>query len=454
MYKLLHEDWVTDIAFNADSKWFATVSNDRRIRLWDTLTGDERLRMAQDGYITEVKISANGQWLATTGADKTVRVWNASTGSEMFQIPLKSEGTVLGFSGDGNRLVAGDISGEINIWDISVMPAPENYVQFTGQAGDVRFSPSGELLAVSDGPRVWVLRSNQLLTLTERSLLPPNLILNGDVDTLVFSPDSVWLGGATSNGQVQVYSQETKIPTPLFQTGLMYQIVFTPDSTYLVTCSSSGVVEMWSLASFRKTADLFEEGSGATSVTASPTYIAVGMADKIAILSADGEPVTELASPGDHTLLTFSADGFMLASSNSAGLIEVWKYANGSFNLVNSIRKDSIYSLAFNPSGTRLAVGTTNTVYLIDPSTVKEAARIPQPGRVIGISYSTDGEIMATAALKAVQFWEVPKIIDIQSDRLVTVACSRLTANFSQAQWSNLFGSEPYKVLCENLPVP
>jgi len=26
--------------------------------------------------------------------------------------------------------------------------------------------------------------------------------------------------------------------------------------------------------------------------------------------------------------------------------------------------------------------------------------------------------------------------------------------NFSQAQWSNLYGNEPYKVLCEGLPEP
>ena len=454
VYRLLHEDWVTNIAFNANSAWFATVSNDRRIRLWDTLNGDERLRMSQDGYVTEVKISANGQWLATTGGDKTVRVWNASTGTEMFQIPLKSEGTKLGFSGNGNYLVAGDAKGELNIWDISVMPAPENYVQFTGPAGDVRFSPAGDLLAASDGPRVWVLRSNQLSTLTARSLLAPNLTLNGDVDNLAFSPDSVWLGASTVNGEVRVYNWLTKQPKTLFQTGLTYQIAFTPDSTYLITCSSTGVVEMWSLASYRKTADLAGEGSGAVSVAVSPSYIALGMTDKIAILSAAGEPIAEIESPGDHTLLAFNTDGSLLASSNSAGLVEVWKYEDGSFSRVESIRKDSVYSLAFNPSGTRLAVGTTNTVYLIDPSTVKEASRIPQPGRVVGISYSMDGSVMATASLKSIQFWGVTRIIDIQSDRLVPAACSRLITNFSQAQWSNLFGSEPYKVLCEKLPVP
>jgi len=454
VHRLLHEDWVTDIAFNADSTWFATVSNDRRIRLWDTSGGDELLRMSQDGYISEVKISANGQWLATTGADKTVRVWNASTGTEMFQIPLKNEGTVLGFSGDGNRLVAGDSNGELNIWDISVMPAPENYVQFAGQAGDVRFSPSGDLFAASDGSRVWVLRPNQLPTLTARSLTSPNLTMNGDVDNLAFSPDSIWLGVSTLNGEVRVYNWLTKQPKTLFQTGLTYQLAFTPDSAYLVTCSSTGAVEMWSLASFRKTTDLATEGSGAVSVAASPSYIALGMTDKIAVLSPAGEPVTEIESPGDHTLLAFNADGSLLASSNSAGLVKVWKYENGKFNLVDSIRKDSVYSLAFNPNRPVLAVGSHNNVFLVDTLTVKEIARIPQAGEVTGLSYSVDGNVMATASLKSAQFWDVTQIHSISSNDLVTAACSRLNANFSHAQWSNLFGDDEYGELCPGLPVP
>jgi len=361
---------------------------------------------------------------------------------------------VVGFSGDGARLVAGDVTGEINVWDISVMPAPVNFLQFTGLAGDVQYSPSGDWLAASDGPRVWLLRPDQLSTLTARSLISPNLTLDDDVNYLAFSPDSTWLGVATKNGQVLVYNQQTKQPKTLFQTGLTYQIAFTPDNANLITSSSTGAVEIWSLASFEKTADLEAEGSSAVSVAVGSSYIALGMTDKIAIFSPEGEPVIEIESLGDHTLLAFNADGSMLASSNSAGLVKVWKYENGKFNLVDSIRKDSIYSLTFNPSGLVLAVGSRNNIYLVNPFTVKEVARIPQAGVVTGLSYSTDGNTMAAASLKTAQFWDTTHIQTINSDSLVTAACSRLNANFSHAQWSNLFGDNEYRELCPGLPVP
>lgn len=453
VYRLLHEDWVTDIAFAPNGSWFATVSNDRRIRLWDTPDGEERLRMSQDGYVNEVKVSANGQWLATTGADRTVRVWNASTGAEMFQIPLEGEGVALGFSGDGRNLVTGNKTGEIGVWDISVMPAPETYIQLDGLAGEVEFSLSGDWVAASDSNRVWLLRAGQLSTLT-RASSESNLTVNGEVSDLAFSPDSVWLAVSTANGQVLVYNLQTKQPMTLFQTGLGYQVAFTPDSAYLIVCGADGGVEMWSLASLGKIADLAQAGSSITSVAAGPSHIALGATDRIAILAPDGEEVAEIESPGDHTLLAFNADGSLLASGNSAGLIEVWKFDNGSFSRVGSIRKDSVHSLAFDPSGPALAAGARNEVFIINPLAVREIARIPHAGNVSGVAYSADGKVMATASLKAVQFWNVPRIEGVDPNELINAACARLTANFSQAQWSNFFGDEEYRTLCEGLPVP
>ena len=454
VYRRLHEDWVTDIAFNLDNAWFATVSNDRRIRLWDTNDGEERLRMSQDGFVNEVRISADGQWVATTGADKTVRVWNASTGAEMFQIPLAHEGLVLGFSGDGSTLVAGDAAGGIRLWDISVIPAPDSYLQFEGLTGDVQYSPSGDWIAASDGPRVWLLKPGQSSPPTVSLPGATNLTMTGDVSSLVFSPDSVWLGVATANGQALVYNLQTRQSKTLFQTGLDHQIAFTPDSAHLVSCGVDGVVGLWSLASFAQTAELMGAGSGAASVAASPSFIALGMTDKIALFTTTGEPVTEIASPGDHRYLAFNKDGSLLASSNSAGLVEVWKLENGTFNFVDDIRRDSVFSLTFNSAGDRIAVGTTNALYLIDPQTVDETARIPHPASVVGASYSPDGSIMATVSQRAIQFWETGGLANIGSAELVSAACSRLSANFSSAQWSNLFGNDEYRVLCEGLPVP
>jgi len=455
MYRLLNEDSVRGIAFAPDSSWFATVSNDRRIRVWSTTTGEERLRMSQNSFVQVVKVSASGQWLATTGLDKTVRVWNASTGAEMFQIPLKGDGTVLGFSKDGKYLVAGDSTGGINIWDISVMPVPESYLQFTGLTRALKFAPSGDWLAASDDNQVWLLKPGQWSSLEGHPAGVPNFTMTGNVTRMAFSADSNWLGISTDAGNVILYSFENKFARTIKASGSECKLAFSPNGGQLITVSVSGLVETWDVNTGEKVQTLFEDGSGMTSIATSPNLIALGMTDKVLILNAGTEHVADLDSPGDHQNLAFSVDGSFLASSNSAGLVEVWKYTNGSFSLSKSIRKESVYSLAFNPKNAQLAVGTTNNIYLINPDTVTETARIPQSGTVYGVSYSADGNTLVTSSLKAIQFWDIVKGIEtIETKDLVTAACSRLTANFSYADWSNLFGNEPYRTLCENLPIP
>ncbi|HKJ38360.1 MAG TPA: TIR domain-containing protein [Anaerolineales bacterium] len=455
LYRRLHEDAVTDVAFNPnDASWFATVSNDYRIRLWDTFDGDERLRMSQDSFVEAVDISSNDQWLATTGADRTVRVWNASTGAEMFRVPVEGEGKALGFGGDGSTLVAADKTGEINIWDISEMPAPESYLQFTDLIGDVQFSPSGEWFAASAGARFWVLRTEQLSTLTATPSTALNIKVTGNISSLIFSPNSKWLGISTDAGQVLVYNLETQIPKTFTSSGVEHDIAFSPGSVFLLMSQPEGGVDAWNLVTGDQTVAFAGGVQEVISMAVNSTQIALGVEDEILILNESGERVLSVESRGDHSLLAFNADGSMLASSNSEGFIEIWKLEDGAFNSVGSIQKETVYAMAFNPAGTQLAIGTTNTVYLLDPFTVEETARIPHAGIVKGISYSTDGSTMATTSLKAIQFWDLTKIQILYADDLVGAACSRLRANFSEAQWSNLFGDENYRLLCDDLPVP
>jgi WD40 repeat protein len=100
-----------------------------------------------------------------------------------------------------------------------------------------------------------------------------------------------------------------------------------------------------------------------------------------------------------------------------------------------------------------IAVGTAKNVYLIDTATGEEIARIPHIDVVNDVSFSADGNILATASSKALQFWNLAKIQKIEKGDLVAEACKRLIENFSEADWQRHFGNEPYRILCENLPV-
>ncbi|HLO15412.1 MAG TPA: PQQ-binding-like beta-propeller repeat protein, partial [Anaerolineales bacterium] len=455
LFRLPNQNWVRAIAFSPDGSWLVTGSDDHRIRIWDTSNGKERLGMLQDSIVTDVAVSSNGQWIATTGLNKTVWVWNASTGAEIFRIPLGASGAVLAFSNDGKYLVSSDQRGVIQTWDISVMAASEKYVQFNGIVDNVQYSPAGDRLVVSDENRVWLLSPEPLSDLLPRPQGVPILQLKSRVKEAIFSPDSKFLGLLSAGNEVAIYNIDKRGSKTLKVSAPIRAIAFSPDSQQLMTSDSNGNVQAWDVLNAQLIDNAAVEYPQASSLDANAEFLAMGSKDKIALMELnDGGTFSEIKSQGDNTLLGFSADGSMLAATDSSGQINLWKYQGGQFTALKPFIKEQAVSLAFNPKGTLLAVGTAQNAFLIDTTTAEEVARIPHIDNVNGVSFSEDGNILATASSKALQFWDIAKIRQIKKANLDTTACSRLIENFDASQWHALFGDEAYRPLCPNLPVP
>lgn len=453
--RIPNEDWVEDIAFQPNGTWFVTASRDKRIRVWDVATGDERLRMLQDSFVQEVQVSSNGQWIATTGSDKTVRVWNSATGAQIFQIPIADTGSVLAFSNNGHYLVAGDQTGTVNIWDISVMPAADKYLQFNGATGDMQFAPSAEWVAVSDENRVWLLNPAQLSATTTR--LEGNALfeMRSTIRELAVSPDSSFIAVSTAANDLLLFNRPSNRPMTIRHTGTGHKLAFSADSAQLITSDAEGKVQAWDTSTGSLLNTFIENGGAINSIAVSPTLIAVGLADKIALINiADGEQLPELVSPGNHQTLIFSADGSLMASGNSTGQINLWKYSGNGFGEPISINREPATSLSFSPKADMLALSTLSHVYLIDTQNGYEVARIPHANTVNAVSFSSDGTMLAAISGRVLQFWKLSDMRWIKSDQIVETACSRLVRNLAEAEWSALFEGEPYKPLCTELSVP
>ena len=443
-----NENWIRDVAFSPDGSWFVTVSDDKRIRVWDTGSGKERLRMLQDSIVTEVKVSSNGQWIATTGSDKTVRVWNAGTGAEIFQIPLDADGAALAFSNDGKYLVSSDQRGVIGVWDISVMAVPEKFVQFNGIVGNVQYSPSGGRLAVSAENQVWLLTPEPLSSLTAHPQGSPALSFKSKVKELIFSPDSKSLGILTEGNEVAVYNVENRGLKTIKASSPIQAIAFSPDGLQFITSDLDNNVQVWNALNAALIDRPAEQYPAATSFATSTGLLAIGSKDTISVMDANSDGTSpQIKSLGDNTLLVFNQDGSVLASGDTTGEINIWKYQNGELTKLTSFLKEQAVSLSFNPKGNLLAVGTAKNVYLMEVATGEEIARIPHLDIVNGVSFSSDGTSLATASAKVLQFWNIAEIHQIKKDNLITTACSRLVENFDSAQWHALFGNEDVQAL-------
>jgi WD40 repeat protein len=454
-FRVFHDDQVKDIAFSPNGNWFVTVSNDRKIRVWDINNGRQILAMSQSNFVQAVKVSADGQWIATTGDDKTVRVWNASTGTELFQIPLKGKGTVLGFSRDGKYLIAGDQNGYINIWDISALPTPASYLQFNGVTASALYSPSGNLIAASDDKNAWLLDPKTLSKLITRPQGFTFPELKSNIINIVFSPKDKWIGALTAGNEIVIYNTQNHSGKTIKPEHLVQDFVFSPDEKQLLTGDSAGNLQAWDTTTGKLLSTPIANGRAITAMAATTELLAIGMENELHIL--DINTLAELDQPisqGAHEFLVFSPDGSRLASGNSTGQIHIWEQTNGKFSEPKVINKEGAVSMAFNPSNSLLAIGAADKVYLVNPATLEEYARIPHTGTVSSVSFSADGNILMTASLKVLQFWEVTMIQEIKKQNLVDTACRRLTENLTGEQWSTLFETERYRPLCINLPVP
>jgi hypothetical protein len=78
---------VTALAIAPDSSWLASASVSGQVRVWDSITGKQRLELivGADG-VTALAISADGSRLASAGFDGWVRAWDSNTGRPCLKV--------------------------------------------------------------------------------------------------------------------------------------------------------------------------------------------------------------------------------------------------------------------------------------------------------------------------------------------------------------------------------
>ena len=75
-----HEDAVNDVCFSSDNCHFLTCSSDGTIQLWDTETGQNRLKIdTKHGKLINTRFTPNGK-RAVTLSTSHVSVWDLTNG--------------------------------------------------------------------------------------------------------------------------------------------------------------------------------------------------------------------------------------------------------------------------------------------------------------------------------------------------------------------------------------
>jgi WD40 repeat protein len=448
---------VEDIAFSPDGSWFAVASDDNRVWVWETATGDEKLRLRHDNFVQEVKVSANGQWIAATGFDQSVRIWDAVSGSQMMLVPLNAGGSALAFNPAGTRLAIGDQEGHISIWDISYLLTRLNTIEFPEYVHEALFSPDDEwLVANTDQRLVWQLPFDQLLEIKSVAQGLPIISAEALTYDLEVSPDSKWvIAGEREKNRAILFNQEKRTKTLLQHNAKVSGVAFGPGNTQAAIAGENAKISIWDLATGERKYEL-QNPSSVFSVAAQPngTKLAAGLQNRIVIWDLETqEQMVELPQAGNIRSVAYSDDGLLFAGASDDGTIYVWNSGAGYAGkpIILCLNGQPL-GIDFSPDNRWLAAGGSNAfAYLWDLSTGEEVSRLPHSEAVTSVSFSHNGQLLATVSRKVVQFWDVPALPLVSTSELIAVACSHLTANISESEWELIFPEEEYRPICPDL---
>jgi WD40 repeat protein len=221
------------------------------------LNSQLKLILNHDGKVNTAQWSADGTKILTGGVDETVRVWDTLTGDELLRI-TEGNPTVASWSPNeeyilalkspsGDRFLTYDENGTVKIWDAesggALLTLSSDH---SGKYGDARWSPSGDLI-LSASPQdnmifLWQSKTGDLL-----------YTITGDFET-----EEVYLGDwsptgdrftIVGDGGAKVYDTATGrqllyLPTP----GFVYRVKWSPDGLRILTTvteGGSGFATLW-----------------------------------------------------------------------------------------------------------------------------------------------------------------------------------------------------------------
>ncbi|KAL5002926.1 WD40-repeat-containing domain protein [Aspergillus recurvatus] len=200
-----HGDWVRSVSFSHDSLLLASASDDRTI--WDAATGSlQHTLEGHDDVVRSVSISHNSRLLASASDDRTVKIWDMVAGSLQYTLEGHSDWVRSAvFSHDSRLLASASDDRTVKIWDITTGSLQRTLEGHSDWIRSVLFSHDSRLLASSSDDmtvKIWDAATGSLEHTLEG--------LSDMVISLAFSHTANLLASASADGTVKIWDMETR----------------------------------------------------------------------------------------------------------------------------------------------------------------------------------------------------------------------------------------------------
>jgi WD40 repeat protein len=347
---------INAVAFAPDGALLATASIDGTARVLEVATLKERYQVMHDAAVQSVAFSGDGTRLATSSTDTTARLVRAETGEELFRVPHSRGASIAVFSPDDRYLATGSQDGGVRLVETGSGREVAR-MEHLGWVRSVVFSP--------DGRRILTQAGGQAARLQVVADGGQELAFEGGspVTAIAYSPDGRHLVAVDAGGTLRMLETGglTLVWTRRHDDPL-WDVAFGPDGARVATVGEDGHLR------------IFAAADGAQLLDANLGRSLLGVA-----FHPDGSHIaTGSRLPAVMQLLDAESDARLLA----------YEYVEP--------HGEGVCCLAFNASGSRLAIGTPTGIFrVLRGDDLEEVAVKALTGQVIAVVSDTAERIFA-----------------------------------------------------------
>jgi WD40 repeat protein len=439
----------------------AVAGNDIVLLDAATLTVRGRLRGHSD-EIKAMRFSHSGSLLASGSADRTVVVWDVATGQPREELH-GHVGAVWGvdFSPDDKTLYSAGLDGALLIWDlvgdrrfIARHPIVEP-VTFAprGSIG----SPSGETVAYTDSAPndVALLQFLDMRTGRVGDVIDTHHRFYGDS---VWRPDGRRFATAGDDGAIRVWDGHTgDLVAERYVTGShISSLDYTDDGRRLIVAEGVDPTD-GANAVFTVDAETLQVDGPRIELVgyirwiraSSDNHTAIALLDqgRFALIDVNAGRVLHEGEVGfipDPS--AFSPDGHRVAVSGIVGELRVLDVDTAEWvGPPRAAHRGGSWQVSYAPDGATFATGGWDgTIALWDGDTGAPLGRVrPGPHTDAQPQFLSDGHtVLISTHDGTVYTW------DTRPETWVDAACAIAGRNLTPDEWSDTFGSRPYRPTC------
>lgn len=352
-----HTDKIRDMAFSPDSTRLITASRDRTMRLWNVNTGTELISVSSDGslhlwdvdsgrYQSSSPLGAHTDWVSTlafsadskylisdNAVEARARVWNVETFTQHAILTPPQDVIGLAFSPDFKKLAGRIFLSGVHVWDAGTK---EHLFALEGvdrmdHYWPLVFSPNGKILAgkglvaaPNNKVQLWQADTGAYLFTFEGHTEP--------VSKYIFSPNSKVFASGSEDGTIVLWDAKTgeSLSNLTGHTQSISALAFSADSQTLAS-GGGNEIRLWEVNTGNPIGT-FDAVESISALTFSPDGKTLASGSEVGLIQIwESYPDYQIqATLKGHQasigMLMFSPDGKTLASGSYDGTILLWDW--------------------------------------------------------------------------------------------------------------------------------